>query len=273
MVLIAGKVYQVEYDLKDKYVTEGLLVAFSDELALDFLPVIYDPRGYGSVPYPPEIIAYRLIMDLKKQRLCIVYEIYWKRQDCTWQELNKDHDHDYEQVQVHFDLSVGTVNKVVVSSTGPVENAGHGVEVFSHVSSVKVRTVPYVTSSEKAFPWGTKNGQNNATQIREIPIEHLLLDNNNPPIVVLNCYHAFAGLKRVLMPDERVVLNPELVHLDKKLLDKWYYLYAVNRFGHDLSNPFREPYIMYFPPPEDWVSRLAYGFLWFFSSLKRIIGL
>lgn len=237
------------------------------------MPVICDPRGYGSIPYPPEIIAYRLVLDLENQRLCIIYEIYWKRQDCTWKELNKDHDHDYEQIQVHFNLKTGTKDKIVVSSTGPIENAGHGIEVFSSFSVVKVKTITYVTSSGGSFPWGGKNGENNATQIREIPITQLIFEKGRPSIVVLNCYHAFAGLKRQLSDEERIILKPDLERLDHKLIEKWYYLYSTNRFGHDLSNPFEEPYIKYYPPPEDWMSKLAYSFLWFLSLAKRVIGL
>ena len=273
MVLIEGKEYQLEYDPKDRYVAEGLSVVFSDELASDFMPVIFDPRGYGGAPFPPELVAYRLVMNSVKNRLCAVYEVYWKRQDCSWMELNKDHDHDYEQVQVHFNLADGLLDKVVVSSTGPVENAGHGVEVFCGVDAVKVKTVTFVTASDRSFPWGGKSGQRSATQVREIPLKQLVFEGNRPSIVVLNCYHAFAGVKRVLLSEERVLLNPELVRLDMALLEKWYYLYTANRFGHDLSNPFWEPYLFYFPPPEDWVSKVAYGFLWFFSSLKRGIGL
>ena len=273
MVLVGGKDYPLEYDPKDRFVDNGFLVAYSDELASRFMPIIYDPRGYGSSPYPPEIIAYRLVVDLKDQKLCVVYEVYWKRQDCTWNKLNKDHDHDYEEIQIHFDLATGGMDKVVVSSTGPIENGGHGVEVFSNVSEAKFKTVLYTTSSDKAYPWGGKYGQSNATQVRYIPIKQLMFENQRIPVVVLNCYHAFAGLKRSLLPDEKKLLNPKLQRLDHKLIEQWYYLYAANRFGHDLSKPFDEPHIMYFPPPEDWISRIAYSFLWFFSSIKRSIGL
>jgi hypothetical protein len=273
MVVIAGKDYNLEFDEKDKYVVQDLSVAFCDELAFDFMPILYDPRGYGSFPYPPEIIAYRLVVDSKRQRLCVVYEVYWERQDCTWKELNKDHDHDYEQIQVHVDLEKGEVEKVVVSSTGPIENGGHGVEVYSDVLAPAARSIVYWTASDDSFPWGGKDGRINATQIRDIPIGHLLFEDRRAPVVVLNCYHVFAGLKRPLLPDEKKILTPELKRLDSKLLDKWYYLHTANRFAHDVSDPFKEPHIIYYPPPEDWFSKLAYGFLWIFSFLKRAIGL
>jgi len=272
LVTLKGKQYNVEYDPKDPFVAAGLYVGYSDQLAQDYMPILYDPRSYGSLPYPPDIITYRLIFKPSKQ-LAIVYEVYWRRQDCSWQELNKDHDHDYEQIQVHFNLESSKLDRIIVSSTGPIENGGHGVEVYMDVSSASFRTVVYTTASEKTYPWGGEMGQNNATQIRQIPIEQLLLEDGRPPVVILNCYHVFAGLKRQLLEDEKIKLSPKLERLDRALLEKWYYLYATNRFGHDLSDPFKEPYLLYFPPPEDWVSRLAYGFLWFFSLVKRAIGL
>ena len=272
MLEIEGKEYQLEVETQDSYVTPDVAVAFCSELAADYRPLFFDPRDHGSNPFPPELLAYRLIIDQKRQSLCILYEVYWKRQDCSWRELNKDHDHDYEQIQVHFNLKTGKKEKIVVSSVGPVENAGHGVEIYSRVSEAKVKTVLYTTSAKEFFPWGGDSGQENATQVREIPIEKLVSENGKPAVLVLNCYHAFTGLKRRLLPEERKELKPKLERLDDKLLDQWYYRHAKNRFGHDISKPFEEPHIMYYPPPEDWLSRLVYGFLWLFSALKRVFN-
>jgi hypothetical protein len=99
----------------------------------------------------------------------------------------------------------------------------------------------------------------------------LLRDAGRPEVSVVNCYHAFAGVKIALTPEQKAELKPELVRLDQKLLDKWYYLNSKNRYGHDVSNPFSEPYIKYYPPPEDWLSRFVYGVLWVGFSAKRIL--
>jgi hypothetical protein len=248
-VAIEGKVYGLEIDPKDPFVSSELKVGYCRTLAEDFLPVLIDSREYGSKPYPPDIIAYRLVLDSAGQRLCALYEVYWRRQDCDWQNLNKDHDHDY------------------------VENAGHGVEVFSNVTKASVKTVVYTTSPAGVFPWGGRFGHNNATQIRNIPMDSLFLKEGKPVVLVLNCYHAFSGLKRKLTSEERRQLTPSLERLDRRLLYKWYYKHATNKFGHDISRPFDKPYIMYAPPPEDWMSKLAYGFLWIFSYIKSILGL
>ena len=269
---IEGKKYELEFDAQDPYVAPNLKTAFCHQLAEDFMPIFYDPKGYGSKPFPPDFVAYRLVVDLDGQRLCVLYEVYWRRQDCSWRELNKDHDHDYEQIQVHFRLVTGEKERVVVSSVGPVENAGHGIEVYSHILETTVKTVEYTTSPKRVFPWGGDLGQKNTTQIREIPIERLFFETGRPVVLVLNCYHAFSGLKRQLQPEERKELKLTLERLDRKLLDRWYYRHAKNKFGHDVSKPFEEPYVLYFPPPEDLLSRFAYGFLWLIYSLKRIFG-
>ena len=269
---LEGKHYEIEFDPQDSYVVDDLRVAFCDHLGEDFAPVLFDPRDYGSAPFPPDFIAYRLVVDLVGQRLCILYEVYWRRQDCSWRELNKDHDHDYEQIQIHFSLKTGEKKKVVVSSVGPVENAGHGVEVYSSVPKAKVKTVVYATSPKKSFPWGGDFGKTNATQVREIPIGNLFSEDGKPAVLILNCYHAFTGLKRSLLPEERKELRPTLRRLDRKLLDLWYYRHVKNRFGHDVSKPFEEPYVMYYPPPEDWLSRFVYGYLWVVNSFKRVLG-
>jgi len=272
IVEIECKKYELEYDPLDPFVAPGLAVAYCSQLAEDFMPVLLDPKGYGSKPFPPELTAYRSVVDLKGQKLCVLYEVYWRRQECTWKELNKDHDHDYEQIQIHFDMKTGEKEKIVVSSVGPIEYAGHGVEVYSHTSKAEVRDAEYTTSPRGLFPWGGDNGRKNATQVREIPIERLVFENGRSAVLVLNCYHSFAGLKRKLPLDERNELHPNLVRLNHNLLERWYYRHVKNRFGHDVSNPFNEPYVMYYPPPEDFKSRLAYGFLWLLACIKRSLS-
>jgi hypothetical protein len=269
---VADKKYELRPDPEDPYVVPGLLVFYCHQLAEDFMPVIFDPKGYGSKPYPPDLFAYRLIVDPKMQKLCVLYEVYWRRQECTWKELNKNHDHDYEQIQIHFNLTIGEAEKIIVSSVGPIENAGHGVEVYSYIPRAGVKSVIYTTSMKNHFPWGGKSGQNNSTQIREIPIERLIFKKKRPVVLVVNCYHAFVGLKRRASPiDGKNMLKPNLYELDRKLLDLWYYRNAKNRFGHDISNPFKEPYIKYSPPPEDIISRLVYTILWLFATIRNFI--
>ncbi|MEM4656805.1 MAG: hypothetical protein QXX77_00090 [Candidatus Methanosuratincola sp.] len=48
------------------------------------MPIFYDTWGHGTNPLPPEFLAYRLIVDEEGKRICAIYELYWKRQECTW---------------------------------------------------------------------------------------------------------------------------------------------------------------------------------------------
>ncbi|MBC7127726.1 MAG: hypothetical protein ABC585_07515 [Candidatus Methanosuratincola petrocarbonis] len=59
--------------------------------------------------------------------------------------------------------------------------------------------------------------------------------------------------------------------LERKLMEKWDYLHTSNKFGHDLSSPFDEPHLMYYPPPEDMLSRLAYGLLWLVFKFRSML--
>ena len=269
---IEGRSYELEYDPQDPFISSGLTIAYCARLAEDFKPVLLDPRGHGSRPYPPEFTAYRLVVDSKRLRLSVLYEVYWRRQDCTWWELNKDHDHDYEQIQIHFDMKSGKMEKVVVSSVGLPEHAGHGLELYSNTPKAECRDVQYATSARPCFPWGGEHGQNSSTQIREIPIRELAFENGRPVVEVVNCYHVFAGLKKNRLIEKRKELHPTLRRLSRELLETWYYRHAKNRFGHDISRPFDEPYIMYYPPPEDIKSRLAYSVLCRWISFKRLMS-
>jgi len=132
------------------------MVAYSQELAEDFVPVLLDPRGKGSKPHPPDFIAYRLVF---------------------------------------------------------------------------------------------KNGR--------------------PVVIVLNCYHALTGLKQKLPPKERHDITPRLQRPSRGLIGRWYFRHVKNRFGHDVSNSFNEPHIIYYTPPEGLKSRLIYGVLWLLTSMMR----
>lgn len=90
--------------------------------------------------------------------MCILYEVYWRRQDCSWREFNKDHDHDYEQIQIHFDLKAGRKEKIIISSVGPAAYAGHG-EVYRRIVKAVAKDVAYTTSSEKFFHEVVKQGK------------------------------------------------------------------------------------------------------------------
>ena len=272
MIRIGKEEYELEYEPHDPFIADGLEVAYCDRLAEDFKPIILDPRSCGVAPFPPELMAYRLIFDPGIQKMCILYEVYWSRQDCTWRELNKDHDHDYEQIHVHIDAALGRVEKIVVSSVGPMDCGGHGVEIYAETQKSRVDDIGYTTSPMRMFPWGGMRGRKSVTQMRVIPMERLYFENRRPAVVVLNCYHVFTGLKRTIKPSEWPELNPRLVRLDRELLETWYYHHSGNRFGHDVSKALKEPYILYYPPPGDLKARGIYRLLSLYFSMKELLN-
>ena len=272
MMSIGNEEYELVYQPHDPFIADGLEVAYCDGLAEDFRPIIFDPRGCGVAPFPPELMAYRLIVDPAARKICILYEVYWGRQDCTWRELNKDHDHDYEQIHVHVDTTSGKAERVVVSSVGPMGCGGHGVEIYAGTEKSRVEEIKYTTSPMRMFPWGGASGRKNLTQMRVIPIERLYFEDRRPAVVVLNCYHVFTGLKRRNKPEGWPELSPRLVRLDRELLDTWYYHNSGNRFGHDISKPLDEPCILYYPPPGDLKARVIYRLLSFYFSIKRTLN-
>lgn len=151
---IQGRTYDLVRDPRDKYIVDGSIVVYCDEFADDFKPKILISDNKNKTP-EPDFIAYRIVMNSDKD-VCIVYEEHWKRQDCTWRELNKGHEHDYEQIQIHFNSDSGEIVRVVISSTGPLVCAYHGVEVWSNIIKADKKKVHYVTSTKKNFPWGGK---------------------------------------------------------------------------------------------------------------------
>jgi len=252
-VTIEGVVYRLELDLDATFVLPEFNVAYNDVLANNYKPVILDThvKKWGSHPVPPEFMAYRFIIDNDVNRLCAIYEIYWREQDCDIQNLNKDHEHDYEQVQIHFSLDTGLIVRVAVAAVGKKRYGGHGVEVYSQPKLIdgqkKYDFVQRNTSPRPYFPGGSYTY---ITEVKRIEISKLAFRDRRPILVVVNCYHVFAGGKqkqeRTPRFQEAVELSIPLKRLDEQLLQEWYN-YKENPYRHDISAPFEEPYMLYKP--------------------------
>ncbi|MFW9935727.1 MAG: hypothetical protein ACFFDU_09555 [Candidatus Thorarchaeota archaeon] len=275
--MVDGHSYVLEFDRRDPFVAPIYAVAFCDELANHYKPVILDPQRFGRIPVSPEFMAYRLVYDSNKQRLCIIYEIYWQHQDCQWRQFNKDHLHDYEQIQIHFNLRKGILSRVIVASAGPTRYGGHGIEVYRHVKQVRSGRVRRKTSSFESFPWGRHNYE---IWVLDQPIFNLVFIKKRPVVRIINCFHVFTGIKWNQWHSHRhspSAINPlqhELViplrRLDRRLLWQWYYQHRTNQFAHDLSDPFTRPHILYYPSPKEFFLRFFFALV---ESLTMIIRL
>jgi hypothetical protein len=277
-VTIEGREYILSLDTIDPFISPQYKVAFCDELAARYRPIILDPQGYGRVPVPPDFMAYRIVFDERHQRLCIIYEIYWRRQDCTWRELNKDHNHDYEQIQIHFDITSGEMTRVVLASEGPPIYGGHGVEIYSSRNNVWSGEMRTHTASVNSYPWGRHLYK---IWVVEQPLKGLLFRRRRPVVRITTCYHVYTGIVQDRLPPDFPVtaldvlfpheLEIPLCRLTRQILWKWYYQHFENRFGHDLSHPFDPPHIMYVPSPRNIKPRLLYTFLGILTAVRRVI--
>ena len=277
-IVIEGREYKLSLDPFDPFVSPQYTVAFCDELAARYRPIILDPQGYGRIPVSPDFMAYRLVYDEGQKRLCIIYEIYWRRQDCTWREFNKDHNHDYEQIQIHFDLSTGAMNHVVLASDGPPIYGGHGVEIYSRRNDVWSGEMRSYTASVNSYPWGRHLYE---IWVVEQPLHNLLFRRRRPVVRITTCFHVFTGIVRDRLPPDFPVmaldvlfpheLEIPLCRLTRQILWKWYYQHMENRFGHDLSHPFNPPHILYVPSPSAIIPRLLYTFLGIVATVRRAL--
>ncbi len=277
-ITIEGASYVLEFDKRDPFVSPAYDVAYCDELATRYKPIVLDPLGYGQEPVPPEFMAYRLVIDNTLQRLCIIYEVYWRRQDCQWRQFNKDHDHDYEQIQIHFSLQDRNLTRVVIAAAGPPRYGGHGVEVYRHVKQVRAEAVRRKTASFESFPWGRHNYE---IWVLDQPIYRLVFINKRPVVRVSNCFHVFTGIKWNQWQEHRRKtgaanqlrheLKMPLRRLDRRILWKWYYQHRENQFAHDLSDPFTTPHILYFPPPSQYLLRFTFTLVWFITAIIRTL--
>lgn len=277
-VLIEEQQFFLEFDKRDPFVSPSYDVVYCDELAKRYKPIILDPKGHGRVPVPPEFIAYRCVHDNNTQRLCLIYEVYWKQQDCQWRQFNKDHDHDYEQIQIHFDLNKGTLTRVVIASAGPPRYGGHGIEVYRHLKRVRSGAIRLKTASFESFPWGRHNYE---IWVLQQPIYNLVFIEKRPVIRVSNCFHVFTGIKwnqwqthrRKTDTDNplRQELSIPLCRLDRRILWQWYYQHRTNQFGHDLSDPFTPPHILYYPSPKQFLLRFSFTLVGFITAILRAL--
>lgn len=258
---IHNEEFELIYDSLDPYVAPGYRVCYCDQLARMYQPLLYHPYDLGETPILPDYIAYRLVHDSQNKKLCILYEVYWPRQDCEWHKANKDHEFDYEPLQIHLDLTDNYIEAVVVSSVGPPSASFHGVELYTKIEKPFHEPKKFRTSPSTRFPWGGLTGKYRNTHVRHLPLDSLEFQATRPKISVINCYHAFMGSRGRRNLTGVPVLDLELRRLDKELLDVWYNKNKANRYGRDLSKPLQYPHVMYSPPPDMWISNLWYDFL------------
>ena len=79
MMSVGNEECELEYQPYDSFIANGLEVAFCDKLPRTWA-IKLDPKDYVVTPFPPDLTAYRLIVNPTTQKIRILYEVYWVRQ-------------------------------------------------------------------------------------------------------------------------------------------------------------------------------------------------
>jgi hypothetical protein len=223
-----------------EYYEKKLRAYFNKRKARKFLPIIHDPKGYGSNP-KPDAFYYRI---LKKGKMeAIQYFLRWDKQDCTKSYPGIgylfSHDFDYEPIIVF--LEDGKLTKLVISAAGSLLQGGHQTEIFRQDKSITFGKVQYKTSKKLIYPYGVKNVNNN---FKEDSLQKVRFKGNKPNLGLATCYHVYTTIGSYLRGPK---LKVELLELTDEVLRKWY---KEENFGHDVSNPWKYPHIKYHPSPK-----------------------
>ncbi len=78
MMSVGNEECELEYQPHDPFIANGLEVAFCDKLPRTWA-IKLDPKDYVVTPFPPDLTAYRLIVDPTTLKICIFYGIYLVR--------------------------------------------------------------------------------------------------------------------------------------------------------------------------------------------------
>ncbi len=241
LIMINGKKYSLDFQ-SNKFVSPHNNAAFCDELAQDFVPCILENKADSGSQFQPTDEVYYIIQTSPKGRLCLLYEYLWPQIDA---DLRFGY---YKQIQVHFDLKKNILEKVVMSSGGSLKEQHHDVLVFLPISSSKKHEKEDFELSA-AFPY--KEELLPQITIIERPIFELKFDNVSPVVTTPSYAASFFPLatgSNNNMSDYEKRTSFDLQRLDEKTLHRLYFENKSQVLGHDISDPFVEPHIMFVIP-------------------------
>ncbi|MFB5601213.1 MAG: hypothetical protein ACE5SW_13415 [Nitrososphaeraceae archaeon] len=254
-------------DSESRYLFDSLKLYYSDDFANMYRPIIYSGLEYIHENDPtinPEGMYYRIVSDQLKGEYCIQYFIYWLEQNCT-EFLNiSNHRYDYEPIYVYIKppnlIPVGVVN-AGKSQILSFRCRFHKTEIrrVEYTNRDRVE-YPYLftSSPEPFFPFGGQNGRVGRNCIKTYPLAgSIYLDQLRPLFGINSCFHSFSGSESSLIGKP---FNIPLRKLTDEILTTWFFNHYKNEdeepFGHDVSNPFRFPFIQYIDP-KPYLKRLC----------------
>lgn len=226
---------------------------FLDEVAKLYQPVIYGGQHTHS---SPEGIYYRILYNNTFREYCIQYYVYWLEQNCGGDLPFGDHRYDYEPIFVYLkpprQYPVGVVNGGYSKVWG-LSCRLHRNEIRRREYTIRDSTesqLVYKTSPEPYYPFGGSEGRATKSCVKRYPLAGAIyFDELRPLVGIVSCFNAFSGAEKDLYGP---IFSVPLKRLTDDILVEWYYKhhYKDNEepFGHDVSNPFDNPYIKYLNP-------------------------
>lgn len=226
-----------------KYMLTNYNIYFSEKIANLYKPILY-PNVFNDAP---EGLYYRIVGN-NLGDYCIQFFYYWKVQNCTLPIMS--HVYDYEAIFVYLKESDAKPNKIVNGGLGGPEcefhkneiriRQGKSEEIEHHITG-QLSEAPY-------YPFADKDSREITICVKNYSLygEDLQFENMHPKFAIAECSHVYSGASELLQGKP---FDPPLRELDDEILDEWYFEHfkAQNEmpFGHDVADPFTEPYIKY----------------------------
>jgi hypothetical protein len=235
------------------YALDGYKVFFSAKCARHYEPVVYAGECMSG---DPEALYYRILQS-RKDEFCIQYFYYWEYQNC----MMISHGHDYEPIYIYLKSDNPTPHLIVNAGLARPDCHFHKNEVrpLSGKKDNDTRHITVNLSPYPSYPFGQEGNVIYRGCLKTYPLdtgEDLLFEQNgNRPLFGIRaCSNVFSGAEGDLHgPRFKLPLRK----LTDRVLDKWYFHHYKNRddmpFGHDISDPFRSPYIKFHKPSKEEV--------------------
>jgi hypothetical protein len=161
------------------------------------------------------------------------------------------HDYDFEPVFIF--VTDSRINKIVISGKGDVEARPHVTTIFKlwKGASFNEGFCEY-KSNPRNYP--NENEQKIFQSIgKDFFLEKGVTVKDvckgvHPHLAILTCYHAFTADDKyngmnLFTPEKKIDLEPQPLKDD--IIENWF---KTGHFGHDVSDPFKFPYIKFFSP-------------------------
>ena len=222
-------------------------IFFSDQLALQFKPIVYSNQCLSG---PPKSLYYRIVAARDprgKDELCIQYFLYWTYQLCIF----SSHTYDYEPILIYLKKDMQFPHLIVNGGLGRVDCNFHKNEIRPLEGERSSQTQRFSVSLSPApyYPFGRAGKIVSTGCSKQYPLSSqsdLQFQGFHPMFGIRACSNVFSGAIDDL---EGEIFDPTLERLTDRVLEEWYFKHSSNEddmpFGHDISNPFSYPYIKY----------------------------